>query len=122
MPPAHRKGDIGSGHSCHFPPSIAKSGSPNVFVNGRPLMRVGDSYTPHGCGTCGEPPHERKVVVGSSSVFVNGRPAARVGDAIDCGGNAQTGSPNVNIGDADEAQASSCQKQAKKEASPMQRG
>ena len=99
MPPAHRKGDIGSGHGCHFPPSAATGGSPNVFVNGKPLMRVGDSYDPHGCPVCPEAPHGRKVVQGSRSVFVNGLPAARIGDAIDCGGEAQTGSPNVFIGD-----------------------
>lgn len=40
MQPAHRRSDIGSGHSCHFPPTLATGGSPNIFVNNKPLMRV----------------------------------------------------------------------------------
>ena len=42
--PAARLGDIGSGHSCHYPPSPAVEGSPNVIINGRPAMRKGDAY------------------------------------------------------------------------------
>jgi uncharacterized Zn-binding protein involved in type VI secretion len=99
MPPAHRQGDIGSGHGCHFPESAATGGSPNVFVNGKPLMRVGDSYAAHGCSTCPEPPHGRALAIGSATVFVNGMQAGRIGDGIDCGGSASSGSPNVFIGD-----------------------
>jgi len=99
MPPAHRKADIGSGHGCHFPPSPATEGSPNVFVNGRPLMRVGDPYAPHACVAGHAGPHGRKLAEGSPSVFANGREAGRIGDAIDCGGQAQTGSGDVFIGD-----------------------
>ncbi|WP_182418076.1 PAAR domain-containing protein [Bartonella sp. HY038] len=122
MPPAHRKGDIGSGHGCHYPPSVANSGSPNVFVNGRPLMRVDDTYTPHACNICPSASHGRKASVGSRSVFVNGKVAVRIGDAIDCGGVAQNGSKNVNIGNKNGTDANTCQYQAKKEASPMQKG
>ena len=75
MPPAHRKSDLGSGHGCHFPPSAAVGGSPDVFVNGRPQMRVGDAYAAHGCPSCPEPAHGRALAQGSSTVFVNGRPA-----------------------------------------------
>lgn len=95
MPPAHRLGDIGSGHGCHFPPTPAIVGSPNVFVNGMPAMRVGDAYLPHPCPACPIPPHPRALAQGSPSVFVNSIPAGRVGDAIGCGGSAATGSPNV---------------------------
>ncbi|MEF2074818.1 PAAR domain-containing protein [Consotaella aegiceratis] len=98
MPKAHRQVDIGSGHACHFPPSAATGGSPDVFVNGKPLMRVGDSYEPHACSPCPKPEHGRKLAEGSATVFVNGRPAGRIGDAIDCGGAAETGSPDVEIG------------------------
>jgi hypothetical protein len=62
-------------------------------------MRVGDAYVPHGCPVCPEPTHGRKLAAGSSTVFINGKPAGRIGDAIDCGGQAQTGSSNVFIGD-----------------------
>lgn len=99
MPPAHRRADIGSAHACHFPPSPATGGSPDVYVNDRPLMRVGDSYMPHACVAGHAGPHGRALAAGSATVFINGKPAGRIGDAIDCGGNAQTGSGNVYIGD-----------------------
>ena len=47
-----------------------KTGSPNVFVNDAPAVRVGDKTE------CGDVAAE-----GSSSVFVNGRPVHRIGDA-----------------------------------------
>ena len=99
MPPAHRRGDIGSGHGCHFPPTPATGGSPDVYTNGRKQMRVGDAYVPHGCVVGHAPPHARALAEGSATVFVNGKPAGRKGDAIDCGGNAQTASGDVFIGD-----------------------
>lgn len=98
MPEAHRQHDIGSGHSCHFPPTSATGGSENVYVNDKPLMRVGDAYQPHGCPSCPAPSHGRALGGGSSSVYINGKPAGRIGDPIDCGGNAETGSGNVYIG------------------------
>jgi len=123
VPPAHRKTDMGSGHACHFPPSPATGGSPNVFINGLPAMRVGDEYEPHGCAVCPEGSHARKLAQGSRTVFINGIPAGRVGDAIDCGGVAQTGSPNVFIGDHEaEVEPSNCQKIAADEASTATKG
>ena len=100
MPPAHRKGDIGSGHGCHFPPTPATGGSPDVYVNGRALMRKGDSFAPHPCVAGHAGPHGRALAAGSAAVFVNGKPAGRKGDGIDCGGAAATASGNVFIGDA----------------------
>lgn len=125
MPPAHRKGDIGSGHECHFPPTPATGGSPNVFVNGKPLMRVGDSYAPHGCVVGHAPPHGRALAEGSASVFVNGQPAGRIGDAIDCGGNAEAGSGDVFIGDRGPKATSDkadCQRDMAGESAPLVRG
>lgn len=128
MPQAHRRADIGSGHSCHFPPSPATGGSPNVFVNDRPLMRVGDAYVPHGCPTCPKPEHPRHLAAGSATVFINGKPAGRIGDAIDCGGQAQTGSSNVFIGDQEaemtslEAGGTSCQRTMAARSMPTVRG
>lgn len=130
MPQAHRRADIGSAHSCHFPPTLATGGSPDVYVNERPLMRVGDAYVPHGCPACPKPSHQRKLAVGSGSVFVNGRPAGRIGDAIDCGGQAQTGSNNVFIGDkapgvstsAVESGGTMCQRSMADQSMPTVRG
>ncbi|WP_235937931.1 PAAR domain-containing protein [Endobacterium cereale] len=62
-------------------------------------MRVGDAYVAHGCPSCPQPSHSRALAAGSSTVYINGKPAGRIGDAIDCGGTAQTGSPDVYIGD-----------------------
>lgn len=95
MPFVTRLGDVGSGHACHFPPTDAVEGSPDVIVNGKPAVRVGDAYAPHACPTCPEPEHGRKLASGSPTVFVNGRAVGRVGDAIDCGGKATTGSSDV---------------------------
>jgi uncharacterized Zn-binding protein involved in type VI secretion len=122
MPEAHRKGDIGSGHACHFPPTPAIGGSPDVYVNGRALMRVGDPYVPHPCAVGHAPPHPRNLAKGSSSVFVNGIPAGRKGDAINCGGEAQTASSNVYIGDDSPfagAAKAACQKGMAKSSMPF---
>ncbi|AEO93380.1 PAAR motif of membran proteins [Bacillus phage G] len=60
---AHRQGDSWAVHcnpvpSCHG--GNAANGSPNVFVNGKPMCRIGDSVN---CGST--------MVNGSSNVFVN---------------------------------------------------
>lgn len=99
MPPDHRKGDIGSGHGCHFPPTPATGGSPDVYVNGSALMRQGDSFAPHACVAGHAGPHDRALAGGSATVFVNGKLAGRKGDAIGCGGSAATASVDVYIGD-----------------------
>lgn len=125
MPPAHRRGDIGSGHACHFPPTPATGGSPDVYVNGRPLMRVGDSYVPHACVAGHAGPHGRALADGSATVFINGKPAGRKGDAIDCGGQAQTASGNVFIGDEEATPLSSrasCQAGMAGKSMPFVRG
>lgn len=96
--PAARINDIGSGHACHFPPSEAIEGSPNVFINNRNAVRQGDAYAPHGCPSCPAPAHGRRLASGSATVYINGRQAGRIGDPIDCGGADMTGSPNVFIG------------------------
>ncbi len=86
---AARKGDLGSEHDG-FPASKAIEGSPDIEINGKPAVRVGDAFEAH--------PHERHLKEGSSSVWFNGRKAGRVGDAIDCGGTVEDGSPDVSIG------------------------
>ncbi len=131
MPKAHRRADIGSAHSCHFPPTPATGGSPDVYVNNRPLMRVGDSYAAHACVAGHAGPHGRALAAGSATVFMNGKPAGRIGDAIDCGGQAQTGSSNVLIGDkapgggsavADGGSGTMCQKSMAAQSMPTVRG
>lgn len=92
MPAANRKGDMSAG--ADDPPTAAQSGSPDVIINGKDAMRVGDPYVPHGGG-----PHSRSVSSGSSVVIVNGQKAARIGDDLDCGDVIAEGSPDVVIGD-----------------------
>lgn len=96
MPAVTRQGDLSTGHSS-FPPTSASQGSPDVFVNGKPVVRVGDSYTPHGSPTP-NPSHSRSLSSGSSTVFINGIPCGRIGDSISCGDASAQGSSNVVAG------------------------
>ena len=67
-------------HTCVGP---ITSGSPNVFVNGRPAARVGDVGTHAAC--CGG--NSFKISGGNGNVIINGRRAAKRGDATThCGG------------------------------------
>jgi uncharacterized Zn-binding protein involved in type VI secretion len=70
------------------------TGSPNVFVNFKPLARAQADT-----GECSEHgPECPPIATGSDSVFINGFPAARVDDLLDCSGFIVEGSPNVFIG------------------------
>jgi uncharacterized Zn-binding protein involved in type VI secretion len=62
------------------------TGSPNVFINGKPVVRVGDAVAPHGSGAHGS----AVMATGSATFSVNGIPVCRVGDLATCG---DVGSP-----------------------------
>lgn len=99
MPGAARLGDKCTGHDC-FPPRKSISGSSNVFINGIPALRVGDSFEVH-CCTCDDMPHgchDGILESGSSSIYVNGKPLGRIGDPVSCGSTVATGSGNVFAG------------------------
>lgn len=97
MPPVNRAGvDVCTGHGS-FPPRLTAAGSPNVFVNAAPAMRMGDPYVPHGSVTP-SPPHDGVEVAGSGTVFANSLPINRIGDPVSCGSNNATGSGNVFAG------------------------
>lgn len=73
-------------------------GSGNVFVNGAPLHRLGDTG-PTNC------PHSGTFAstAGSGTVFCNGMPVTRIGDTTTCescgqSGSHVSGSPNVFAG------------------------
>lgn len=93
MPAAARQGDAGVVHCSGF--NIA-SGSPDVFINGRPAARVGDPSTTHlrPAGPC--VPHSSTIASGSPNVFVNGRALARVGDPFGGCTRVAQGSENVS--------------------------
>jgi len=91
MPPICRVGDKAHcprdshGSSCcsHSVSGSATSGSPDVFINGRPVLRLGDPGKHRKC--CGA--NNWVTTEGSTSVFVNGIPVTRIGDATKhCGG------------------------------------
>ena len=90
-----RKGDMGDGACTHIP-RRNDEGSPNVFVNGIPIHRVGDHWPIH-CnpvGVC----HDSVLTKGSSTVFANGKAVGRIGDLQSCGAHVAEGSPNVFSG------------------------
>ncbi|TWH45889.1 PAAR domain-containing protein [Sporomusa sp. KB1] len=105
MPAVTRRGDgttgiCNPGLPCcpHGRSGTNQEASPNVFVNGLPLHRKGDSG-PTNC------PHGGifESVAGSATVMINGHPATRIGDATTCQicgqpGSHTSASPNVFIG------------------------
>jgi len=105
MPPQARLGDKShvpaDSHGCpacsHSAEGPAVQGSPDVFVNGRPAVRVGDKGVHSAC--CGS--NTWTAAAGSSTVMINNKPAHRKGDqCAHCGGNGKTieGSENVMTG------------------------
>lgn len=86
-----RVGDIAlcpsDNHGCIAEPHIVKgpitSGSPNVFIDGVPAARVGDTGKHALC--CG--PNTYVIQTGDPNVLIDGKPAARLGDQTKhCGG------------------------------------
>ena len=73
---------------CPIPPYTPAgyiiTGSPTVFIRGRPAARIGD------LGMCG---NITVLVTGSTTCFIEGRPAHRIGDLNSCKG------PTVGTGD-----------------------
>jgi uncharacterized Zn-binding protein involved in type VI secretion len=89
-------------HGCpacpHTVTGPAIVGSPNVYVNSMPALRVDDMGVHAAC--CG--PNMWRATRGSSVVFINGFAAHRKDDQdMHCGGPGQLtqGSPNVFVGD-----------------------
>lgn len=107
MPKQGRVGDKSKapvdahGKPCcpHAVEGPAIQGSPNVFVNSKAALRVGDPGVHTAC--CG--PNTWQAVKGSKSVYINSKPAHRLDDlTIHCGGPGQLieGSDNVFVGDS----------------------
>lgn len=89
-------------HGCpgcpHSAVGPAIAGSPNVDINTRPALRVGDRGMHSAC--CGS--NSWTADGGAPGVFINGKSVHRQGDRDrHCGGMGQLaeGSPNVFIGD-----------------------
>jgi len=74
MPGIARQGvDVAGGQDA--------AGSPNVFVDKKPVVRIGDAVTGHGKGEHASP----VMSAGSGNVFANGIGVCRSGDAASCG-------------------------------------
>lgn len=104
MPPVSRVGDQANcpndshGKSCcsHNVTGPAISGSPDVFVNNRPVLRIGDPGVHSKC--CG--PNTWVTAQGSKYFLVNGIPVVRLGDeTTHCGGKGKMveGSHSVSL-------------------------
>jgi uncharacterized Zn-binding protein involved in type VI secretion len=105
MPPQGRLGDKSQApvdaHGCPACPhpaiGPAVQGSPDVLVNNRPALRVGDQGIHAAC--CG--PNMWFATQGSATVLINNMPAHRMGDQDQhCGGVGTLieGSPDVIVG------------------------
>lgn len=80
---------------CGNSPELPSTFSPNVYVNGKQVIRQTDLYSPHSVVVS----HTgRSVLTGSSTVFANGLQLARKNDPISCGAKIATGSPTVFAG------------------------
>jgi len=92
---ARKDVDICTGHDA-CPSRKAIEGSPDVFIDGYAVVRLGDAWEAHGCPA--HAPHQGRVMQASDEVSVNGLPVVRVGDPLDCGGVVQTGSEALYAG------------------------
>lgn len=112
MPELGRLGDNANipadshGNPCcpHNATGPAVNGSPNVFINGKPALRVTDPGVHSSC--CGS--NQWKALAGSPTVKINDLLAHRKEDATEhCGGIGKLieGSPDVIVGDAASAGA-----------------
>lgn len=96
MPAVARQGDVGAVHCSGY--TIA-TGSPDVFIDGRPVARNGDSSTVHQKPQGNKcVPHVSQIIATGSSVFVNGQPVAVVGDRLSECTQIIQGSESVFIG------------------------
>src|SRR5262249_20391235 len=92
---ARKDVDECTGHD-DCPPRKPVEGSPDVFLDGHAVVRLGDRWASHHCAR--HSPHEGRVMQASDEVTVNGMPVVRVGDPLDCGGRVKTGSEALYAG------------------------
>lgn len=96
-----RFGDLDSSNRlgcCFFPPSTVSPTVSKVFINGRPVARVGDVLSPvygawvcSGSGFC----FLSRTISGSSKVIVGGKPIAKIYDRTAINRKILTASTNV---------------------------
>jgi RHS repeat-associated protein len=69
------------------------SGSPDVFINGKPVARMTD------VAACSKESTPQPIIEGSQTIFVNGLPMARIGHKLLCDATVDEGAPSVLIDD-----------------------
>lgn len=89
--------DVCSGHQGpgQYSPRPAAAGALTVFVNGFPVVRVGDLWSLH---TNQTDAHAGTGIAGSETVFCEGKAVMRMNDPIDCGSVAAAGSLDTFCG------------------------
>jgi len=90
---AARDGIADAGAGSLTPKGTILTGSPNVFINGKPAAIATLSQV-----TCADDGPSMQMAQGSDKVFINDFPASRVGDKTNCDATVMEGSPNVTIG------------------------
>jgi YD repeat-containing protein len=83
----------GIGRSFSSPSGTIRSGSPNVYINGKNA-----AFATASAVECSKHNPTPLVADGSGNVFYNGLPAARKDDAITCGAKIDSGSPDTFVG------------------------
>lgn len=96
MPPITRIGDKSTGHDA-CPPVPATSGERMFTVSGSPVVRVEDSYAPHGCPS--HTAHSGVLAGGAPHMSTGGKPVGRIGDPVSCGGSVAQGEGTFTVGD-----------------------
>jgi uncharacterized Zn-binding protein involved in type VI secretion len=81
-----------AGASSMTKKGVITSGSPNVFINGKPAALATDSTVD--CSDDGS----QQMAEGSKRVSINSQPASRIEDRTTCDAKVMTGSDNVIIG------------------------
>lgn len=90
---AARDGIADAGAGSLTPKGNIVTGSPNVFINGKPAALATNSQV-----ACSDDGPSMQMAQGSDKVSINGQPASRVGDKTNCDAQVMEGSPNVFIG------------------------
>ncbi|CAI0794534.1 Uncharacterized conserved protein [Serratia proteamaculans] len=85
--------DAGAGAGSLSPTGKIVTGSPNVFIDGKPAAIATLSQV-----ACSDDGPSMQMAQGSDKVSINDQPASRVGDKTNCDAQVMEGSPNVLIG------------------------
>lgn len=90
---AARDGLAGAGAGSLSPSGAIQTGSPNVFINGKPAAIATISQV-----SCSNDGPAMQMAQGSDNVFINKQPASRKGDKTNCDAQVMEGSADVTIG------------------------